>query len=530
MAGPGPRCGSATTRWSWRHWRRRACWTRTPVERAALTAALEAPTLNPLLELGPRAWSALRARLAELLEDPGAGLAGTELAERALAPLDQAEALLPIEVGDYVDFYSSLEHASNVGALVRPDGDPLFPNWRHLPVGYHGRAGSVVPSGTPVRRPQGQSPPEQPGGSPGFGPERLLDFELELGFVTGPGLSPGEPVTPAELAGHVFGFALVNDWSARSMQAWEYQPLGPFLSKSFATSLATWITPLEALDPFRVEGPAQEPAPPAYLRSDEPWALDLELEVALVPAGSGDEQVISRTNSRLLYWSAAQQLAHATINGAEVRAGDLYASGTISGSEPGTQGCLLELTRLGREPLRAGGRRHPRLPRGRRRGHPARPRRRRRGQARADAVRGRGRSSRRTVRRPRATGRGSSPAGAGATRVAGASRSCSAPRAPARPRATSRRSAGSSRSRANVGQPHRRERVPHHRQLLGAPRAERLLDQAGLRPVRQARGVHGDRADLDPLARAEVAGDVVDDLLGLQVRVVVGERRSRSGS
>ena len=240
------------------------------VEHEALSRALDAPTLNPLLELGPTAWSSLRARLANLLGDTNAGLAGTELADRALVSLDKVENALPIEVADYVDFYSSLEHASNVGGLIRPDGDPLFPNWRHLPVGYHGRAGSVVPSGTPVRRPQGQSPPAEPGGLPGFGPERLLDFELELGFVTGPGLAPGEPVTPGQVASHVFGFALVNDWSARSMQAWEYQPLGPFLSKSFATSLATWITPLEALEPFRVRGPTRSPSRPPTCAATSP--------------------------------------------------------------------------------------------------------------------------------------------------------------------------------------------------------------------------------------------------------------------
>jgi fumarylacetoacetase len=310
---------------------------------AVLPHALEAPSLNRLLELGPETWSSLRVRLADLLADENAGLAGSSVADSALVPLAEVEVRLPVEVGDYVDFYSSLEHASNFGRMVRPDGDPLFPNWRHLPVGYHGRAGTVVASGTPIRRPVGQSLPEQPGGEPGFGPERLLDFELELGFVTGPG-----PL--------IFGVALVNDWSARSIQAWEYQPLGPFLSKSFATSLAPWITPLEALDPFRVPGTAQDPAPLDYLRAEEPRALDLELEVALVPAGSGGggsgaEQVISRTNARGLYWSFDQQLAHATVNGATVHAGDLFASGTISGADPGTQGCLLELTRAGQEPL-----------------------------------------------------------------------------------------------------------------------------------------------------------------------------------
>ncbi len=316
---------------------------------ATIAAALTQPTLNGLLELWPGAWSALRARLQELVGAENPELRDSELAGEALVPLAQAETVLPVQVGDYVDFYSSLEHASNIGRLVRPEGDPLFPNWRHLPVGYHGRSGTVVLSDTPIRRPVGQSPPEGPDAPPGFGPEQRLDFELELGFVTGPGPASGEPIPTAAAAEHIFGFCLVNDWSARSIQVWEYQPLGPFLSKSFATSIAPWITPLEALAPFRVPGPEQDPQPLPYLRTEEDWALDLELEVLLA------DQVISRTNARRLYWSAAQQLAHATINGAPVRAGDLYASGTISGEEPGTQGCLLELTRAGQEPLRLEG-------------------------------------------------------------------------------------------------------------------------------------------------------------------------------
>jgi fumarylacetoacetase len=319
--------------------------------------ALARPSLNGLLQLGAGAWSALRRRLAELLAAENPELRDSALAEQALVPLSEVETVLPVKVGDYVDFYSSLEHASNVGRLVRPDGDPLFPNWRHLPVGYHGRSGTVVVSDTPVRRPLGQSAPEEPGAVPGFGPERRLDFELELGFVTGPGGGPGgsEPIPAGEAAQHIFGLCLVNDWSARSIQVWEYQPLGPFLGKSFATSIAPWITPLEALEPFRVPSPEQDPAPLPYLRTEEHWGLDLELEVALVPAGAEAEEVICRTNARRLYWSCAQQLAHATVNGAAVNAGDLFASGTISGWEHGTQGCLLELTRAGQEPLRLGG-------------------------------------------------------------------------------------------------------------------------------------------------------------------------------
>jgi fumarylacetoacetase len=314
-----------------------------------LPAALEAPTLNRLLELGRPSWSSLRARLTGLLGAGNTELADAGIAEEALVPLAEAEECLPIGVGDYVDFYSSIEHASNVGRLLRPEDEPLFPNWRHLPVGYHGRSANVVVSGTPIRRPVGQTAPEVPDGPPGFGPEPRLDFELELGFVTGPGPDGAGTIRPAEAGDRIFGFLLVNDWSARSIQAWEYRPLGPFLGKAFATSIAAWITPLEALEPFRVPGPEQDPPPLPYLRSEERWALDLELEVVL---GS---EAISRTNARGLYWSAAQQLAHATVAGATVRAGDLFASGTISGSDPGAQGCLLELTRAGEEPLRLGG-------------------------------------------------------------------------------------------------------------------------------------------------------------------------------
>jgi fumarylacetoacetase len=324
-----------------------------------LGRALEGPTLNPLLELGRPTWSELRARLTELLGAGNDELAGAGIADDALVPLAGAEELLPIEIGDYVDFYSSIEHASNVGRLLRPGDEPLFPNWRHLPVGYHGRSATVVVSGTPIRRPVGQTAPETPDGPPGFGPEPWLDFELELGFVTGPGPGGGGPIPTAGAAEHIFGFLLVNDWSARAIQAWEYRPLGPLLAKSFATSIAAWITPLEALELFRVRGREQDPPPLPYLRSDQDWALDLDLEVALLPADSGDAdargETISRTNARGLYWSAAQQLAHATVAGASVRAGDLFASGTISGSDPGTQGCLLELTRAGQEPMRIRG-------------------------------------------------------------------------------------------------------------------------------------------------------------------------------
>ena len=255
------------------------------LEEAGLLAAaglpartLSGPVLNPLLALGRDAWAALRATLQALLAD-GAPAS-------ALVPLAEVEQRLPLAVGDYVDFYSSLEHATNLGRMFRPDAEPLLPNWRHLPVGYHGRASSVVVSGTPVRRPRGQLPPAEPGGAPSFGPTQRLDIELELGFVTGPGNALGTSIPTAAAADHVFGFVLVNDWSARDIQRWEYVPLGPFLGKSFATSISPWVVPLEALEPFRVPAPAQDPEPLEYLRTEGDWGLDIALEVEL--GGDGD--------------------------------------------------------------------------------------------------------------------------------------------------------------------------------------------------------------------------------------------------
>jgi fumarylacetoacetase len=284
------------------------------------------PTLNPFLALGRPAWEATRARLQHLL----AGGAPT------LIPLAETTPRLPVAVGDYVDFYSSLDHATNVGRLFRPDADPLHPNWRRLPVGYHGRAGSVVVSGTPIRRPRGQSVPPAPGAAPPFGPSRQLDVELELGFITGDGPPLGTPIPASAAREHVFGFVLVDDWSARDLQRWEYRPLGPFLGKSFATSISAWVTPLAALEPYLVPGPAQDPEPLEYLRADGAWAVDAALRIEL------NGETISATNARGLYWTFPQQLAHATVNGARVRAGDLFASGTISGAAAGSEGSLIE--------------------------------------------------------------------------------------------------------------------------------------------------------------------------------------------
>ncbi|MGI8573962.1 MAG: fumarylacetoacetase [Egibacteraceae bacterium] len=310
----------------------------------------QATSLNPFLGRGRWTWQTVRRNISDLLSGVDPRLReDSRLSERALLVRDELTLHLPFQPGDYVDFYSSLEHATNLGRLFRPDGDPLLPNWRHLPVGYHGRSSTVVVSGTPIIRPRGQRRPE-PGGIPPFGPTEALDIELELGFVTGPGNTLGTPIPADRAAEHIFGVVLVNDWSARDIQAWEYQPLGPFLGKSFATSVSPWVVPLEALAPHRVPHRAQEPEPLPYLRTTGDWAFDIDFEVVLQPAG-GEPTTISRTNARRLYWSCAQQLAHTTVNGCAVRPGDLYASGTISGSERGTEGSLIELTRRGAEPL-----------------------------------------------------------------------------------------------------------------------------------------------------------------------------------
>lgn len=306
--------------------------------------------LNGFLGMGKTTWTGVRHVLLELL-DAGTSRLRDEPALRreALVPLEEVELLLPFHVGDYTDFYSSLEHATNLGKMFRPDQEPLLPNWRHLPVGYNGRAGSVVASGTPVRRPWGQVKPE--GEPPRFQPSRLLDFELEVGFVTGPPNPLGTPIPIQRAHDHIFGLVLVNDWSARDIQKWEYVPLGPFLGKSFATTISPWVVPLEALEPFRVSAPRQDPPPLPHLQETEPGGYDLTLEVWLQPAESSSPTRISRTSFRTMYWTIAQQLAHQTGNGTNIRPGDLYASGTVSGSEPGTYGSLIELTWRGTKPL-----------------------------------------------------------------------------------------------------------------------------------------------------------------------------------
>jgi len=304
----------------------------------------EQPVLNEFIAQGKPLSTRIRRRLQQWLSAPEA----PENAAALLIEQQRVRMHLPLHVGDYTDFYSSIEHATNVGRMFRPD-NPLLPNWRWLPVGYHGRASSIVVDGTPIRRPHGQILPK---GSeiPIFSASQQLDFELEIAFVIGKDSTLGQPIPIEEAEDYIFGLVLFNDWSARDIQRWEYVPLGPFLGKNFASSISPWIVPLEALKPFRVKGPRQDPAPLDYLRTTGARNIDLALEVSLrTPTGA--ETVICRSNARYLYWSMAQQLTHHTVNGCNVRVGDLMASGTISGPTPDSYGSLLELAWGGQRPI-----------------------------------------------------------------------------------------------------------------------------------------------------------------------------------
>ena len=323
-------------------------------------AALAGPALNALLRLGPKTWTALRRQSSALLAvDSPAYRANRRLGDHILVPMDEAELLLPVAVGDYTDFYASVHHATNVGSMFRPD-NPLLPNYKWVPIGYHGRASSLVPSGTPIARPSGQLK-DPKSDAPAFGPSRALDYEVELGFVVGTGNPLGTPVPVAQAASHLFGLCLVNDWSARDVQSWEYQPLGPFLSKNFATTVSPWIVTLEALEPFRVPAaarPSGDPSPLPYLSDpgdQAHGAFDLTVEVWLSSSRMRAERIapvrLSHGRAADLYWTPAQMLAHHASNGCNLEPGDLFASGTISGPAPENRGCLLELTWRGAEPL-----------------------------------------------------------------------------------------------------------------------------------------------------------------------------------
>ena len=300
-------------------------------------------SLNRFMAAGREVWREIRQRLMRL-----AGEEQASLIREALIPVNEVQMHLPVEIGDYTDFYASREHATNVGIMFRGKENALMPNWLHLPIGYHGRASSVVLSGTDVIRPRGQVKPKD---APlEFTASRQLDFELEMGFFVGKGNNLGEPISIASAQEHIFGMVLLNDWSARDIQAWEYQPLGPFLAKNFATSISPWVVTMDALEPFRVKGPEQDPAPLPYLGTNSN-GYDIQLEVSLQSARMDAPQIISRSNMKHLYWSIDQMLAHHTITGCNMRVGDMCGTGTISGPTEDSYGSLLELTWRGEKPI-----------------------------------------------------------------------------------------------------------------------------------------------------------------------------------
>jgi len=308
-------------------------------------------TLNDFISDGKKTWRLVRNRLAELFDETNPTLRDNkEHREVVIFSVADIEMLLPVQIGDYTDFYSSKEHATNVGKMFRDPENALLPNWLHIPVGYHGRSSTIVPSGIPVHRPYGQTLPNGET-TPVFGPSRLVDFELETAFITTDANLMGEPIPVEEAEEHIFGMVLFNDWSARDIQKWEYVPLGPFLAKNFASSISPWIVTMDALEPFRTKGPEQSPEPLPYLKQKGAKAFDINLEVAIQPENT-QETVVSRSNFKYMYWSMAQQLAHHTINGCRVNSGDMMGSGTISGPTENSFGSMLELSWGGQKPLK----------------------------------------------------------------------------------------------------------------------------------------------------------------------------------
>ncbi|GGW43324.1 fumarylacetoacetase [Arenibacter certesii] len=307
-------------------------------------------TLNDFISDGKKTWRLVRNRISEIFDLNNTALQGNDDHKNiVLFTLDEIEMQLPVHIGDYTDFYSSKEHATNVGSMFRDPDNALLPNWLHMPVGYHGRSSSIVPSGTAIRRPKGQTLPKG-ADVPIFGPSKLVDFELEMAFITTDANVLGEPLAIEDAENYIFGMVLFNDWSARDIQKWEYVPLGPFLSKSFASSVSPWIVTMDALEPFRVNSPEQNPKPLPYLIHNGKRGIDINLE-ASITTESGMETVVSRTNFKYMYWSMAQQLTHHTVNGCKVNSGDMMASGTISGPSPDSYGSMLELTWRGEKPL-----------------------------------------------------------------------------------------------------------------------------------------------------------------------------------
>lgn len=307
-------------------------------------------TLNGLMELGKATCREVRDRLSDLLEESDTELRDNDtLRSEAFYDMEAVEMLMPVSVPNYTDFYSSEQHAFNVGTMFRGPENALMPNWKHIPVGYHGRASSIVVSGTPFHRPKGQTKADD-ADAPSFGPCRLLDFELEMAYITGKENALGDSVSTSEAEDYIFGFVILNDWSARDIQKWEYVPLGPFLAKNFASHVSPWIVTMDALEPFIVEGPVQDPEVLPYLKCDQATHFDVKLEVGIQPEGA-DETTVSNSNFRHMYWNVRQQLAHHTVNGCNMQVGDMYGSGTISGPEESAYGSMLELTWRGTRPI-----------------------------------------------------------------------------------------------------------------------------------------------------------------------------------
>ena len=307
------------------------------------------PTLNPIINRGKSATRALRNLISELLRSDSSQLRDSSSRNSCIIHSSEAVMHMPVNVGDYTDCYSSEDHARNVGKMFRDPENALLPNWKHMPVAYHGRASSIIVSGTPIKRPHGQLKPDddQP---PVYGPSRLLDFELEMAFITHPGKPMGESISTSEADDFIFGMVIFNDWSARDIQKWEYIPLGPFLGKNFASSISPWIVTLDALDPYRTFGPTQNPSVLPYLEYEGNAHYDIELEVEITPP-AGDGLVVCRSNFKHMYWNMRQQLAHHTVNGCNIRGGDMIASGTISGPDRGSFGSMLEISWKGTQPI-----------------------------------------------------------------------------------------------------------------------------------------------------------------------------------
>ena len=311
------------------------------------TAVLEKNTLNDFIDLGKPITNKVRTDIQSWLKDDTSVLAGRP---ELFVKQSEAQMHLPVSIGDYTDFYSSIEHATNVGKMFRDPENALLPNWRHIPVGYHGRASSIMVSDVAVHRPKGQTIPNG-ADQPIFGPSARVDFELEMGFITGKNTKLGSSISTSEADDYIFGLVLLNDWSARDIQKWEYVPLGPFLAKNFASHISPWIVTLEALEPFKVAGPKQEPEVLPYLQYNGQKNYDVNLSVSITPEGS-EEKTVCNSNLKYMYWNMAQQLAHHTVNGCNIKVGDLYGSGTISGKDENSYGSMLELAWMGTKPLK----------------------------------------------------------------------------------------------------------------------------------------------------------------------------------